>query len=182
MTKRKCVICGNLFTPLHPRGSKTAISCSAECSRENSLLKKRQTWQHVKDHVNKIRRDRRNNPQPRVSTNCFICGNEFIQHDHNHRACSPKCSRKLYNKGSVARYAHKHPPKIKSCVICGNKFSLRKSRGKAHTCSAKCSKHMRREKERTRYQNNRHKVANLQRLRQKKLLLALELCQQLGLQ
>ena len=94
--EKKCIICGNTFTPRN----KCQLCCSPECSAENQRIKKKERRRKVKSQKK-----------------CVICGKSFVPKNKNQICCSPECSAE--NK---KRKKRKYPDG-KRCRICGKSFS-----------------------------------------------------------
>lgn len=95
MAKKKCVICGKLFTTELDR----IVCCSDECKHEKKKADARR-WYHENVHE-KVEQEKI----------CLVCGKKFTTNRSTQKCCSKECSKKWSN-ARQAKYAGmyvKHP-------------------------------------------------------------------------
>ncbi len=131
MEDRKCVVCGEMFTPK----SHVQIVCSEACRRQRKLETKR-AWAKRQPKREGMRKA------------CAICGKEFSTTHPAQKTCSEECRKKLAsirkmkaNKKLKAKLVKETGTRASVCQLCGRTFEYTPSRTGfvPKTCSKECA-------------------------------------------
>lgn len=142
---KQCKLCGNSFTP----NSSYQLFCSKECKKKHYAIygKKEDKHNYICDNCGKeiegrwrskeehhfcdaycrVEYYKKNNK----TSNCIVCGKEYIQLHKNHLYCSEEC-KKEYKKMNPLMYSY-------TCDCCGKTFETKyKSKSIHKFCSKEC--------------------------------------------